>query len=114
MLVGFKLPPANVPDELKLYLLQKEATRYLAMDVAGFTFIYISAFLTALVFFRTDRLLSYSVFGSIALFIANVPCLWISPVLAVVLMSLSVLCFGLVPIKMAWLANPHQASIKTS
>ncbi len=88
----------NISPEILLYLHQMEAIRYLAFDVAGFTIAYAAIFIYALVYFRTFRLLSWAIFASILLFVANVPFLWFAPTLAVTLMSLSIFAFAVVPV----------------
>lgn len=100
-MVAFSLvhprPPA-LPPELLLYLRQTEAIRFLAFDVAGFSLAYAGLFLIALMFHKTHRWLARLTVGSLVLFVANVPCLWFSPMLAVVLMVLSIFLFALVPL----------------
>lgn len=106
-LLGRFLYPRNlegISANILLYLRQEETLKYLSFDVAGFSLIYMVLFIYALVFFRTHRWLSYSIMASIALFIANVPCLWFAPNLAVVLMAISVLAIAPVPIFMAKMA----------
>jgi len=49
-------------------------------------------------------LLSYTMIGSIVLFIANVPCLWFAPNVAVILMAMSIFAFAPVPIFLARMA----------
>jgi len=94
----------SISPGVRLYLRQVEAIRYLSYDVAGFTTAYAAFFIYALVFLRSHRLLSYTIFGSIVLFIANVPFLWFAPNLAVILMALSIFAFASVPVFMARMA----------
>ena len=70
----------------------------LAFDVAGFSLAYAGLFLIALMFYKTHRWLARLTVGSLVLFVANVPCLWFSPMLAVVLRVLSIFLFALVPL----------------
>lgn len=89
--------PAVSPD-IMLYMQQLNAIRFLGFDVAGFTLAYIAFGIYALIYFKTNKLLSYTVIGSIVTFIANVPFLWIVPAMAVLLMSVSILAFAVIPI----------------
>ena len=92
---------AGLSPEIQLFLAQKETLRYLSYDVAGFTLLYFAFFIYAIVFFKTHRILSNAIIGSILLFVANVPCLWFAPKLAVILMAISVFVFALIPIFLA-------------
>jgi hypothetical protein len=94
----------SIPSGVLLYLRQVESIRYLSYDVAGFTLAYVAIFVYAIIFFRSHRLLSYTIIGSIVLFIANVPCLWFAPNAAVILMAISIFAFALVPIFLARIA----------
>lgn len=96
MLTSVKMPA--ISPELLLYLKQTDAVRFLAYDVAGFTFAYMGLFIYALVFFKSHPLLSYLILASIVLFIANVPFLWIMPVMAVILMGISIIAFSVIPL----------------
>lgn len=95
---------ANISPDILLYIRQVETIRYLSFDVAGFTLAYVAIFVYALVYFKTYRWLSYTIIGSIVIFIANIPCLWFAPHLAVILMSISILAFAAVPIFLARMA----------
>ncbi len=88
----------KIPTNTLLYLKQTETIKYLAFDVAGFSLAYLGFFIYALIFFKTNRLLSYIIVSSIVLFIANVPFLWIEPKIAIILMVISIVAFALVPI----------------
>jgi hypothetical protein len=92
---------ADLSPEIHLYLAQRETIKYLSFDVAGFTLLYFAFFIYAIVFFKSHRILSYSIIGSILLFIANVPFLWFAPKMAVILMAISVFVFALIPIYLA-------------
>jgi len=81
-----------------------ETIKYLAFDVVGFAFAYLAFFIYALVFFKSDKVMSYTIIGSIVTFIANIPFLWFAPNGAVVLMVISVFAFALVPIYLARMA----------
>lgn len=76
-------------------------TNYLFLDVVGFSLIYAAILIYAVVYFGTHRRLSYTIVSSIALFIANVPCLWFAPKAAIILMVLSILALAPVPIFLA-------------
>lgn len=91
----------SIPAEVLLYLHQVEAIRFLAFDVVGFTLIYAASLVYAIVFFRSQRLLSVTVIASIILFLVNVPCLWFAPNAAVTLMALSIFALAPVPIFLA-------------
>ena len=94
----------NIPPDVALYLRQVETIRYLSYDVTGFTLAYAAILVYALVYFQSHRLLAYTSIASIILFVANVPCLWFAPNLAVILMSISVFAFAPVPILLARMA----------
>lgn len=96
---------ASISPDILLYLHQMESIQFLAYDVAGFTLIYAAAFVYALIFFRSHRLLSYTIIASIVLFLANVPCLWFDPKAAVILMAFSIFAFALVPVLLAKMAT---------
>jgi len=94
----------SVSPDVQLYLRQVETIKYLAFDVVGFAFAYLAFFIYALVFFKSDKVMSYTIIGSIVTFIANIPFLWFAPNGAVVLMVISVFAFALVPIYLARMA----------
>ena len=94
----------SISAEVLLYLHQVETIRFLAFDVAGFTLIYAASLVYAIVFFRTQRLLSLTIIASIVLFLANVPCLWFAPNAAVILMAISIFALVPVPIFLARMA----------
>jgi len=96
---------AYVSTDILLYLRQVETIKYLSYDVAGFTLAYVAVFVYALVYSTSHRLLSSTMIGSIVLFIANVPCLWFAPSLAVILMSMSIFALAPVPIFLARMAT---------
>jgi hypothetical protein len=93
-----------IPDDTLLYLKQEEILQYLSFDVAGFSLLYMAFFIVALVFIKSQRWLAYTIFASIALFIANVPCLWFAPNLAIILMACSIFAIAPVPIYLARMA----------
>lgn len=92
---------ASVSSEILLYLHQVETIKWLSYDVAGFTLIYVAIFVYAVIYFRSHRILSYAILGSIVLFIANIPCLWFAPNMAILLMALSVFALAFVPVYLA-------------
>ena len=94
----------SISADILLYLRQVETIKYLSYDVAGFALAYVAIFVYAIVYFRSHRLLSYTMIGSIVLFIANVPCLWFAPNVAVILMAMSIFAFAPVPIFLARMA----------
>lgn len=91
----------SIPAETLLYLRQVDAIRFLTFDVVGFTLIYAASLIYAIVFFRSQRMLSLTIIASIVLFLANVPCLWFAPNAAVILMALSIFALAPVPIFLA-------------
>ncbi len=95
---------ASISSDTLLYLRQVEMLRFLSYDVAGFTLAYVAIFIYAIVYFRYQRWLSYTIIASIVLFIANVPCLWFAPNAAVILMAMSIFAFAPVPIFLARMA----------
>ena len=94
----------SIPAEVLLYLHQVDAIRFLAFDVVGFTLIYAASLVYAIIFFRSQRLLSITIAASIVLFLANVPCLWFVPNAAVILMAISIFALAPVPILLARMA----------
>jgi hypothetical protein len=106
-LVAMGIYPGNlvsISSDTLLYLRQVEVIRFLSFDVAGFSLAYAAIFVYALVFFKSHRWLSYTIFASIVLFIANVPCLWFAPSMAVILMATSIFAFAPVPVFLARMA----------
>ncbi|URW80894.1 hypothetical protein [Xiashengella succiniciproducens] len=102
-LISSVLLPVNIdsiPVETLLYIRQLETIKYLAFDVAGFSLAYTGFLIYAIIFYKTNRLLSYTIIASILLFIANVPFLLIEPSMAIILMAISIFAFALVPIFM--------------
>ena len=67
-------------------------------DVAGFTLIYVAIFIYAIIYYQSHKWFSFTIIGSIALFIINVPFLWFIPNMAVILMVLSIFAMAPVPI----------------
>jgi hypothetical protein len=107
-LIARAIYPGNlqsIPSDTLLYLRQTETIKWLSFDVAGFGLAYLGIFIYAITYFRSHRLLSYTIIGSIVLFITNVPCLWIAPSAAVILMVLSIFAFALVPVYLARMAT---------
>jgi hypothetical protein len=94
----------GVSPDVQLYVHQMDAVKFMAFDVAGFTLAYIAFGIYALVFFRTKKILSFTMIGSIITFIANVPFLWIAPPVAVILMVISIFAFAVVPPVLAKMA----------
>lgn len=84
-----------IPSDVLLYLNQKSAIRYLSFDVTGFTVLYVSLFVYALVNWKSKRLMGYLIVASIVTFSASAPFLWISGGMAVVLMAVSIYCLDL-------------------
>lgn len=93
-----------VSPDVQLYVRQIDAVKFMAFDVAGFTLAYIAFGIYALVFFRTKKMLSFIIIGSIVTFIANVPFLWIAPPVAVILMVISIFAFAVIPPMLAKMA----------
>ncbi len=89
---------AGISPDVMLYLRQVETLKYLSYDVAGFTLAYTAFFIYAVAFFKTWKAFSYTVFGSILLFIANIPFLWFAPKAAIILMVLSIFMFAAVTV----------------
>jgi hypothetical protein len=89
---------SEIPPGVLLYLRQTETIRYLSFDVAGFSLLYIAVFIYAAIYFKINKLFSYTIFTSITLFILNVPFLWISSKAAIILMSTSVFALAVVPV----------------
>jgi hypothetical protein len=94
----------SVSPDIQLYLRQVETIKYLAFDVVGFAFAYLAFLIYAIVFFKSDKVLSYTIIGSIVTFIANIPFLWFAPSVAVVLMVISIFTFAIVPIYLVRMA----------
>ncbi len=100
---------ASIPSDVLLYLRQVETIRYLSYDIAGFTLAYVAVFVYAMVYSRSHRLVSCTMIGSIVLFIANVPCLWFAPNLAVILMAMSIFALAPIPVFLARMATNDSA-----
>lgn len=94
----------SISPDILLYLKQVETIRYLSFDVAGFTLAYIAIFIYAVVYFKSHKLLAFTVFGSIVLFLASFACLWFAAELAVVMMAVSVFAFAPVPVMLTRIA----------
>jgi hypothetical protein len=92
---------ASISSSTFLYLKQVETLHYLSYDVAGFTLTYIAIFIYAIVYFKTQKLLAYSVFTSIVLFLASVPLMWLDPNAAAICLAASVFTLSPVPIFLA-------------
>ena len=95
---------AAISDDVLLRLIQVDAIRYLALDVAGFTLAYLAFVFYALAAWRTTRWPAYATGVSIGLFVINVPCLWFSPKAAVVLMAISILILSVVELGLGRIA----------
>jgi hypothetical protein len=91
-------PLTQIPPDVLLYLNQMSAIRYLCFDVAGFTILYVSLLIFAVIYWNSIRIMSYLIVASITSFAASVPFLWIGGNIAVALMAVSIFC--LVPIPM--------------
>jgi hypothetical protein len=94
----------SVSPDIQLYLRQMETIKYLAFDVVGFALAYLAFLIYAIVFFKSDKVLSYTIIGSVFMFIVNIPFLWFAPIVAVILMVISIFAFALVPIYLARMA----------
>lgn len=102
----------SISPDILLYLKQIETIRYLSFDVAGFTLAYIAIFIYAVVYFRSHRLLAYSVFGSIVLFLASFACLWFAPNAAVVMLAISAFAFSIVPVILTRMVGDRERLIQ--
>lgn len=91
-------PLAQVPSEVLLYLNQTAAIRYLSLDVAGFTILYVSLLIYAAIYWNSKRMLSYLIIASVIIFAASVPFLWLSSQAAVICLALSVFCLVPIPL----------------
>ena len=92
----------HVPADVLLRLIQTDAIRFLALDVAGFTLAYLGLAAYALVEWKENRRPAYTMAASIGLFVANVPFLRFAPKAAVVLMAASILAMAPVAV---WLGR---------
>jgi hypothetical protein len=90
-----------ISPEVMLYLHQADSLRYLSYDVPGFSLAYAAIFIYAIIYWPTHRRISYIILGSILLFLANVPFLWVAPNAAVILMVFSIFAFAPVPLFLA-------------
>lgn len=100
---------AEVPSGVLLRRRQEETIRYLSLDVAGFTLLYAAVLFYAVVCRGSGRLLPRTIVVSVALFVANVPCLCLSGRLALILMSLSIFALAPVPVCLAGMATERVA-----
>ncbi|HSK11157.1 MAG TPA: hypothetical protein VK911_16360 [Vicinamibacterales bacterium] len=96
---------AAVPPDVALYLRQASSIRYLSFDVAGFTILYTALLIYGAVFWRTNRLIGGLVGASVLSFVASIPFLWVSGVVAVALLALAVLAAAPVPVILGRLAS---------
>jgi hypothetical protein len=91
-------PLAQIPPDVLLYLNQSAAIRYLSFDVAGFTVLYVSLFVFAVIYWNSKRIMSRLVIASIVIFTASAPFLWIAGNIAVALMAISIFCLVPIPV----------------
>ncbi|MBE2215444.1 MAG: hypothetical protein IAE82_16335 [Opitutaceae bacterium] len=96
--------PTGVAPEVVLFMMQTDAVRFLALDVAGFTLAYVGLAVFAVVLFREHRRLARLIVASTLLFAANVPFLWVQPWMAVLLMVASIFAFAAIPVLLAGIA----------
>jgi hypothetical protein len=85
-------PLVEILSNVLLYLNQMSAIRYLSFDVAGFTVLYVSLSVYALVYWNSKRMIGYLIVASIVTFSASAPFLWISGDMAVIWMVVSIYC----------------------
>jgi hypothetical protein len=97
-------PLAQIPPDVLLYLNQVSAIRYLSFDVAGFTVLYVSLFVFAVIYWNSQRMMGWLIIASIVIFSASAPFLWISGSAAVILMAISIYCLVPIPIYFGRLA----------
>jgi hypothetical protein len=91
-------PLAQIPPDVLLYLNQVSAIRYLSFDVAGFTILYVSLLIFAVIYWNSKRMMGWLIIASIVIFSASAPFLWISGSAAVILMAVSIYCLVPIPI----------------
>jgi hypothetical protein len=103
-----------ISPEIDLYIHQVEAAKFMALDVAGFTLAYIAFAIYAIVYFRSKKVLSYTVIISIVAFIANVPFLPFAPRVAIILMSASIIAFAYIPIILAKMSVSNHRQLVNS
>jgi hypothetical protein len=94
--------PVGMSEEALTYLSQLNSLSYLALDFLGFMLAYVGLAIISVVIYRHSRSLAIITAVSFALFLANVPFLWIEPkILASILMGLAILIFAGFPFIMA-------------
>ena len=103
--VIYPAPLAQVSADIALRLHQAAAIRYLAFDVAGFSVLYASLLVYSAVFWKTNRLLATLNVASVLTFTLSAPFLWISGIVAVVLLVIAVLAVVPVPVILGRLAT---------
>jgi hypothetical protein len=103
-------PLAPVPDDIALRLRQAAAIRYLSFDVAGFSILYASLLIYSAVFWKTNRLLGALNVASVLTFTLSAPFLWISGIVAVVLLVIAVLAVVPVPVILGRLASARHVT----
>lgn len=94
-----QLYPASLlapPPEMAAYVRQTQWIRFVSFDVAGFTLGFVAALLYAFLFRRQESRLAWVAIGTVAVFLLHLPILWVSPVVAVALMGVSI-CIGAAP-----------------
>jgi hypothetical protein len=91
-------PLAPLPPAVLLYLNQTAAIRYLSFDVAGFSILYVSLLVFAVIYWNVNRIMGYLIVASVIIFSVSAPFLWITGSMAVVLMAVSIFCLVPIPI----------------
>lgn len=96
------------PAALLPYVRQTSWIRFAAFDVMAFTLLFAAALLYAAVFRREQPLLIWAAVGSVVVFVAHLPLLWVAPGLGAGVMGLSICLGACVPLLLAILAiGPH-------
>jgi len=98
-------PLAQVPADVALRLRQSAAIRYLSFDVAGFSVLYVSLLVYSAIFWKTTRVLALLNVASVVAFTLSAPFLWISGIVAVVLLVVAVFAAAPVPVILGRLAT---------
>lgn len=102
--------PIAPPAEMAAWVSQSEWIHFVSLDVAAFTLIYVAGLIYAAIYWRSRRILAYTLVASPIVFLLHLPVLWVAPRAAVMLMGLSVCIMAIAPLIYAPMALESQAA----
>ena len=88
------LPYSPLDNPVALRLLQHDTIDYLALDVVGFSLIFLAALLYANVFWNHRRTISWTAIASVGFFLFHLPLMLTAPQMGLVLISISIILCG--------------------